>query len=83
MPEKPTDEPLAVLLGHTAVIVEVIFEVGKGTLYFVVGVRHTLAVLSLECEKAGHIEFYAVHCCPRPFVCKNGLRLCVSTQSDG
>ena len=41
--EKPDNEPLAVLYGHTAVIVQILLQISERAFDFVVGVRHSLA----------------------------------------
>ena len=68
MPEKPTNEPLAVLLGQSTVDIKIFLEVGEGALDFVVCVRHSSTALSLECEQVRQIEIHAVHCCAKPLV---------------
>ena len=59
--EKPTDEPLAVLPGYAAVGVQVLFQVCKCPLYFVVGVRHSLASELLIGKQIWQVEVDAVH----------------------
>ena len=51
--EKPTNEPLAVLNRHSAVVVQIALQVGKGAFYLVVRIRHSHTVLILAGEQVG------------------------------
>ena len=68
MPEKPTNEPLAVLHGQSAVDIEILLEVGEGALNLVVSVRHPQTVLPLECEQVRQIEINTMHRRAKPLV---------------
>lgn len=57
--EKPDDEPLAVLLRHAAVVVQVLLKVGENPFNLVVRVRHAGALP--EGEQVREIEVDAVH----------------------
>ena len=59
--EKPTDESLASLLAHAAVVVQVLLQVGEHALHLVVRVGHPLAALLLVGEQVGQVEGDAVH----------------------
>ena len=66
--EKPTDEPLAVLLWHPAVVVEVPFEVGESP--FNLGVGHPDTFRHLVCEEVRQVEVDAVHGGAQSSVCE-------------
>ena len=66
--EKPTDESLASLLAHAAVVVQVLLQVGEHTLHLVVRVGHPLAALLLVGEQVGQVEGDAVHGRPQAAV---------------
>ena len=66
--EKPINEPLAVLLCHPAVVVQVLLQVGECSLYLIVGVWHPLALRQLAGEEVRQIEVHAVHGGTQPLV---------------
>lgn len=59
--EKSTDEPLAVLLRHSAVVVAVLFERGESPFDCVVGVRLPAIFGQLVREEVRRVESNAVH----------------------
>lgn len=59
--KKTTDESLAVLLRHPAVVVEVLFEVGESPFDLVVGIGHPDAFRQLVGEEVRQVEVDAVH----------------------
>ena len=68
MPEKPTNEPQAVLPGQSAMDIEILLKVGESTLDFVVCIRHSCTVLPLERKQVRQIGIHTVHCRAKPLV---------------
>ena len=66
--EKPTDESLASVLAHAAVVVQVLLQVGEHALDLVVRVGHPFASLLLICEQVGQEEGDTVHGRPQTLV---------------
>ncbi len=62
--EKNRIEPLAVLLRQSAVVVQVLFQIGECTLNLIVCVRHSLTVLRLIGEEIWKVEIQTVHRSP-------------------
>ncbi len=68
MPEKPTNEPLAVLYGQSAVDIEILLEIGEGAFNLVVSIRHPQTVLPLECEQVRQVEINTMHRRAKPLM---------------
>jgi len=77
--EKPRNEPLAVLQRESAVIIQVLLQVGERPFDFVVRVGHSLAVLPLVGEEVRQIEVQAVHRCSQSLMCIVHLPILVET----
>ena len=59
--EKPRNEPLSVLHRQSAVVVQVLLQVGERALYLVVCVWHSHTLLPLKSKQVWQIEIQAVH----------------------
>ena len=59
--EKPIDEPFAILLCKSAMIVQVFLQVSECSLYLVVSIGHSSTVLPLPGKEIRQVEIKAVH----------------------